>query len=209
MSTRDLRNFTAKPGNLVGSTTEKDGLVLGVSSGPRVRKGRREAGVVAEWLERCRLSKQVVDAINYNLGLTVKVLSIPVHVGNMGNTAGCAWDFCKEYPDGLIELNEKILLEGREKDLTETLLHEIGHCIHNLESGIPSFHNKAWRSVMKRLGSPNEERGHSIPYLSERFHKGTCSVCKTQVRRKKMKDILTVTCPKKCKGFINLSFARY
>lgn len=127
------------------------------------RRGRREAGTVRTWAEKYGVGDRITNAIPGNINLLKKVLDCPVHIGQLGETAGRCCNPGPYYPIGLIELHQELLEDHIPKDeITRTFIHEVGHLIDCHERG-RSDHSKAWKKVMARLGEPDEDSHHDLP----------------------------------------------
>lgn len=121
----------------------------------RPRRGRKRWGLAKDLIENLRLSHHLLTLSEEERTMLETTV---IHTGNLGRTAGYAL-----YPD-VVELHQGLMKEGREKDLGDTLLHELGHILDHKRRG-RSDHSAAWKKVMADLGAPGEERCHDYAYV--------------------------------------------
>jgi predicted SprT family Zn-dependent metalloprotease len=143
------------------------------------KRGRREAGLVGVWAVRFSAAKLIAKAVGEDWNRYERVMRCPVHKGYLGATAGIHYPPTQRLPQGLIELHQALFEPGREEDLRDTFLHEVGHCIDVVMRG-RSGHSSSWRLVMADLDKPEESTYHNLEYLYQQRYTLHCSNCHAQ-----------------------------
>lgn len=137
----------------------------------RPRKGRKLVGSVTMWLEKLDLTALVHHNISPRawIGLT----EWEIHSGFLGITAGWAFGTGR-----VIELHEELFKPGREKDLKDTLMHEVAHAVDKILNGALSGHGQPWKEIMRSMKQTGD-RCHSYGYLSRNTMGGIlkCNKC--------------------------------
>ncbi len=89
-----------------------------------------------------------------------------------------------------IELHEGLLVEGREEEHRQTLLHEVAHLIHrHIWNGYGKAHGCEWKMVMGKLGIP-ANRTHNSEWMKEHTAKKAklvygCKKCELEIHAQK------------------------
>lgn len=97
-----------------------------------------------------------------------------------------------------IELHEGLLVEGREKEHRQTLLHEVAHLIHrHIWDGYGKAHGREWKMVMFKLGIP-ANRCHSSDWMAEhKVNKAkliyACRKCEFEIPAQKTRKLVGKT----------------
>lgn len=126
------------------------------------------AFVVRNLLESLRLESvleramKTLDPVGYQEPMAI-ILQIRVRWTKAISYAGM-------YRGATIDLQEGLAIPGREKQLGEILMHELGHAIvHLLQLG-SGGHSKEWKETMILLGFP-AEMYHDLTWLEELYYK--------------------------------------
>lgn len=98
------------------------------------------------------------------------------------------------YRDKVIRLSKHLLEQGTEKDILDTVLHEIAHVI----AGPGAKHGPAWKAVALRLGCPPQAATHDVVIEVDKRYKGTCQNGCTfgYARRPAERTLRSGYCPK-------------
>lgn len=145
------------------------------SKQPEPRRGRTYLKTVGELAYERKQWDRIEGAFKTQNGprrwdLT-RIMDVPVHVGNLGRTAGWA-----RYSPIVIELHEGLWTPQFEGNLDETFIHEVAHIIDRFERG-DSDHSALWKKVMIRLAA-KPTRCHSMLELGKKDYSFVyCHTC--------------------------------
>lgn len=113
------------------------------------------------------------------------------------------WDFqfdnakkrfgCCNYSTKTISLSKDLTVLNSEKNVQNTILHEIAHALVGHRAG----HGKKWQEQMKKMGA-DSSRCYSEEIITPKLkYTATCPSCKNSIQRKIKRKIACSSCCKK------------
>jgi predicted SprT family Zn-dependent metalloprotease len=95
---------------------------------------------------------------------------------------------CCHYSSQVISLSKKLTALRSDKEIRNTLLHEIAHAL----VGYENHHNRIWRNKAIEIGCDGKRCSNDVQ-IAPRFV-GTCPSCGTEVLRHRRKEISCSKC---------------
>lgn len=98
------------------------------------------------------------------------------------------------YRDKKIRLSKHLLEQAEEKDILDTILHEVAHVI----AGPGAKHGPVWKAHATRLGATPRAATHDVHIEVDKRYEGTCAHGCTfkYARRPSARTMLHGYCPK-------------
>lgn len=91
----------------------------------------------------------------------------------------------------IISLSKHFVKLNSEKQVLDTILHEISHALHYIETETVS-HNKRWKEIAKMIGCSGLRL--TIANMPQGKYTGTCPSCKRKIRAHKRSRVSCGQC---------------